>query len=285
MVTCSKICWREGDTVKYLLLCLFGVPMALCAADRFLLAADTQVIEVNRQGRVTDLLEPRGHTGIYAASRLPDGGIAYVHKLGLAVFDKSKRLVMEHAALRGPMGSEANGVEVLNGGSQFALLDSGVNEIRFVDRRGAVVSRTPLPDRSADPLHFRYRVISQARDGNAFWVVQSEQNTLLKVESGTGNILSKIDLAPHLATSAAPHRAFAVREAANGDMFASKSTVPQLLRFNRAGKNLRSWTADQLGLSCGYFLGIEQAEVPNHDATRSSAVMWISVCASRCERP
>lgn len=29
-----------------------------------------------------------------------------------------------------------------------------------------------------------------------------------------------------------------------------------------------------------YFLGIEQAEVPNHDATRSSAVMWIRVCAS-----
>jgi len=112
------------------------------AEERYLLAADNQVIEINREGKVTDHLKHPGHGGIYDAWRLPDGGIAYAHKGGLAVFDAAKKLVLEHKAVAGAKGAEANSVAVLEGGKKFALMDSGVNQIRIVDRNGAIVSET-----------------------------------------------------------------------------------------------------------------------------------------------
>ena len=80
----------------------------LDAEERFLLAADTQVIEINRAGRVTDLWKHAGHDGIYDAWRLPDGGMAYAHRGGLAVCDVAKKLVMEHASRPGSKGTESN---------------------------------------------------------------------------------------------------------------------------------------------------------------------------------
>ena len=118
----------------------FGLDASARAEERYLLAADNQVIEIDRSGKVTDLLKHPGHGGIYDAARLPDGGIAYAHRGGLAVFDAEKKLVMEHKARAGEKGTEADSVAVLEGGKKFALMDSGVSQIRIVDRTGAVVS-------------------------------------------------------------------------------------------------------------------------------------------------
>ncbi len=89
-------------------LILWLVAGVLRAEDRFLLAADQQVIEINRAGRVLDVLKHPGHSGIYDAWRLPDGGIAYSHRGGLAVFDRAKKLILDHAARPGSQGVEAN---------------------------------------------------------------------------------------------------------------------------------------------------------------------------------
>jgi len=72
---------------------------SLLAEERYLLAADNQVIEIDRGGKVVSVLKHPGHGGIYDAWRLPDGGIAYAHRGGLAVFDAAKKLVMEHKAV------------------------------------------------------------------------------------------------------------------------------------------------------------------------------------------
>ena len=79
-------------------LAVLAVAMPSLAEERFLLAAENQVIEINRAGRVTSILKHPGHGNIWEAWRLPDGGIFYVHRDGMAVFDKNNRLVMELAA-------------------------------------------------------------------------------------------------------------------------------------------------------------------------------------------
>ena len=139
----------------------------LHAEERFLLAADTQVIEVNRQGHVTEVLRQPGHDGIYDAWRLPDGGIAYAYRGGLAVFDAGKKPVLNVAAQPGSKGAEANSCAVLEEGARFALMDSGASQIRIVDRKGTTISETALPDLDADPLHFRYRMLRATPSGNA----------------------------------------------------------------------------------------------------------------------
>jgi hypothetical protein len=244
----------------------FAIPVLLCASlamqlsaeERFLLAADSQVIEINRAGKVTDLLEHPGHGGIYDAWRLPDGGIAYAHRGGLAVFDAAKKLVLEHAARAGSKGAEANSCAVLEGGAQFALIDSGVCQIRIVDRSGAVVSETPLPDLKDDALHFRYRMIRAAPGENAFWVGQYGRKTLLKVETKTGNILQTIPLHPLLKPSPAVQKCFAMMQPGDGSLFVATSTGCQLLHIDAAGKTKRCWTKEDLGLSCRYLLGMSQ---------------------------
>ena len=183
--------------VKHLLIFLLLTAFAH-AEERYLLAADNQVIEIDRTGKVVSVLKHPGHSGIYDAARLPDGGIAYAHRGGLAVFDAAKKLVMEHKAVAGPKGAEANSVAVLEGGKKFALMDSGVNQIRIVDRNGTIVSETPLPDLKEDPLHFRYRMIREVPGANAFWVGQYGRKTVLKVEKGTGRLLQTIPLDPLL---------------------------------------------------------------------------------------
>jgi hypothetical protein len=232
-------------------------PLAMHSEERFLLAADNQVIEINRAGKVTDLLKHPGHGGIYDARRLPDGGIAYAHKGGLAVFDAKKKLVLEHHARAGSKGAEANSVAVLKDGSEFALMDSGVSQIRIVDRQGRIISETPLPDLSDDPLHFRYRMIREVRGEQAFWVGQYGRRTVLKVEAKTGRVLRSIPLDPLLTASPTVKKAFAVIEVEDGSLFVATSTGCQLLHMTADGKKLSCWTKEELGLSCRYLLGMQ----------------------------
>ncbi|MBK8037423.1 MAG: DUF1592 domain-containing protein [Verrucomicrobiaceae bacterium] len=230
---------------------------ALHAAD-FLLAADNQVIEIDRSGKVVSILKHPGHGGIYDAARLPDGGIAYAHRGGLAVFDAAKKLVMEHKARPGNKGAEANSVAVLDGGKTFALMDSGVNQIRIVDRSGTVVSETPLPDLKDDPLHFRYRMIREVPGANAFWVGQYGRKTVLKVEKGTGRVLQSLPLDPLLKPSSTVKKAFATLQDADGSLWVATSTGCQLLHVAANGQKLGCWTIEDLGLQCRYLLGMSR---------------------------
>jgi len=228
------------------------------AEEHYLLAADNQVVEINRAGKVTDLLKHPGHGGIYDAWRLPDGGIAYAHKGGLAVFDAAKKLVMEHKARESAKGVEVNSVAVLEGGRKFAVMDSGVSQIRIVDRSGAIVSETPLPDLKDDPLHFRYRMIRDMPGANAFWVGQYGRKTVLKVEAGTGRVLQTIPLDPLVKPSPTVKKAFDVLQVADGSLWVSTSTGCQLLHLSADGKKLGCWTIEDLDLKCRYLLGMSR---------------------------
>ena len=244
----------------------FAITLAVCLGliasaqgeERYLLAADNQVIEIDRSGKVTDLLKHPGHGGIYDAARLPDGGIAYAHRGGLAVFDAEKKLVMEHKARAGEKGTEADSVAVLEGGKKFALMDSGVNQIRIVDRSGAVVSETPLPELKDDPVHFRYRTIREVPGENAFWVGQYARKTVLKVETATGRVLQTIPLDPLLKSSPTVKKAFAALPAKDGSLWVATSTGCQLLHLDAAGKKLGVWSIEDLGLKCLFLLGMAQ---------------------------
>jgi hypothetical protein len=231
--------------------------MTLQAEERFLLAADTQVIEVNREGKVTDVLKHPGHTGIYDAWRLPNGGIAYVHRGGLAVFDGLKRLVMQHAASGGERHAEANSCAVWDGGSRFAFVDSAANQICTLDRTGALLGITPLPDLSEDPIHFRYRTIRALPFENAFWVCQYGRKTVLKVGSGDGNILQSMAIDPMLTHTGTVKKAFGIVQSIDGSLLVSTSTGCQLLRLDKDGNKLACWTAQNLGISCRYLLGLQ----------------------------
>jgi hypothetical protein len=240
---------------------LFALAFICCKAhteERYLLAADNQVIEINREGRVTDRLKHPGHGGIYDARRLPDGGIAYAHKGGLAVFDAAKKLVLDHKAVAGANGAEANSVAVLEGGKKFALMDSGVSQIRIVDRSGAIVSETPLPDLKDDPLHFRYRMIREVPGTNAFWVGQYGRKAVLKVETGTGRVLQTIPIDPLLKPSPTVKKAFDVLQVADGSLWFSTSTGCQVLHLSADGKKLGCWTNEDLDLKCRYLLGMSR---------------------------
>jgi hypothetical protein len=239
-------------------LLVFTINCKASAEERFLLAADTQVIEINRAGKVTDLLKHPGHGGTYDAWRLPDGGIAYAHKGGLAVFDAAKKLLMEHKASASAKGAEANSLALLEGGQKFALMDSGVSQIRIVDRSGAVVSETPLPDLSGDPLHFRYRMIREVPGAKAFWVGQYGRKTVLQVETETGRVLQTIPLDPLLKPSPTVKKAFAMLPVEDGSLWVSTSTGCQLLHLDASGKKLGCWTIEDLGLRCRYLLGMSR---------------------------
>jgi hypothetical protein len=243
--------------VKNLLFFLLATSFAH-AEEHYLLAADTQVIEINRAGKVLAVWKHPGHGGIYDAARLPDGGIAYAHRGGLAVFDSAKKLVLDHKAVAGAKGAEANSVAVLEGGRKFALMDSGVNQIRIVDQSGKVVSETPLPDLKDDPLHFRYRMIREVPGANAFWVGQYGRKTVLKVEIGTGRVLQTIPLDPLLKPSPTVKKAFATLQAEDGSLWVTTSTGCQLLHLDAAGQKLGCWTKEDLGLQCRYTLGISR---------------------------
>lgn len=249
-----KICLLFPSSFLFLILSVSVV----CAEERFLLAADNQVIEINRAGLVKEVLKHPGHSGIYDAWRLPDGGIAYAHRGGLAVFDASKKLVLEHSARRGDKGAEANSCAVLNGGMRFALMDSGVCQIRIVDRSGAVISETPLPDLKDEALHFRYRMIREVPGENAFWVGQYGRKTLLKIEMPSGRLVKTIPLETLLKPSQAVQKCFAMMQPGDGSLFASTSSGCQLLHLDVEGKRLSCWTAEELGLSCRYLLGMQR---------------------------
>ena len=234
---------------------LLGI--SLHAEERFLLAADTQVIEINRAGRVTEVLRHPGHDGIYDAWRLPDGGAAYAHRGGLAVYDAAKKLVLEHSSRPGSKGAESNSCAVLDGGARFALMDSGVCQIRIVDRSGIVVSETALPDLKDDPLHFRYRMIRTVPGESAFWVGQYGRKTLLKVDMPDGRLARTIPLESLLKPSRDTQKAFAIMQPGDGSLFVSTSTGCQLLHLDAHGNPLSCWTAKELGLSCKYLLGMQ----------------------------
>ena len=239
------------------LMAAFGLCVA-SGEERFLLAADNQVLEVNREGQVTDSITRQGHSGIYEAWRLPDGGIAYAHKGGLAVFDAQKRLVVSHAVRRGTKGAESNSCAVLAGGERFALVDSGVSQIRVVDRAGTVLSETPLPEIEEGGVHGRYRTIRAVAGESAFWVAQYERTTLLKVQMGSGQVLQSLDLAPLLPPSTRRQKAFGVTPLGDGALWLTTSTGQQLLRLGANGAMERSWSAQELGLACRYLLGTQQ---------------------------
>ncbi len=230
------------------------------ADERMLLAADNQIVEINRAGKVTDSISGQGHSGIYEAWRLPDGGIAYAHKGGLAVFDRQKNLVLAHAARKGTKGTEANSCAVINGGECFALMDSGVAQIRVVDRAGHVLSETQLPELAEDALHSRYRTVRLVPGEKAFWVAQYGQRTLLKVAEGTGEILQRLLLDPMLKPTPAGHTAFGVTPLPGGMLWVATSTGKQLLKLTARGEVERSWSAQELGLTCRYLLGTQQLE-------------------------
>lgn len=230
------------------------------AEERMLLAADNQVVEINRLGKVTDSLAKQGHSGIYEAWRLPDGGIAYAHKGGLAVFDRQKNLVLSHPARNGTKGTEANSCAVMDGGARFALMDSGVAQIRVVDRAGHVLSETQLPELTEDSLHSRYRTVRLVPGEKAFWVAQYGRRTLLKVAEGTGEILQSLLLDPMLKPTPAGHTAFGVTPLQGGVLWVATSTGKQLLKLNGKGEVERSWSAQELGLKCRYLLGTQQLE-------------------------
>ncbi len=253
-VTTAMRWWKK---VACFILVFGFLASSLPAEERFLLAADNQVLEINRAGRVKDVLKHPGHSGIYDAWRLPDGGIAYAHRGGLAVFDAAKKLVLEHAARGGSEGAEANSVAVLDGGARFALMDSGVCRIRIVDRNGTVVGETPLPELPGEPLHFRYRMIREVSGESAFWVGQYGRKTLLKVEKSTGRLLRTIPLEPLLKPSPTVQKAFAMVPSKADSLFVSTSTGCQLLRVDAQGKMLNCWTAAELGLACKYLLGLQ----------------------------
>jgi hypothetical protein len=231
------------------------------AAERFLLAAGHQVVEVDRSGKVTEILRYPGHTLIYDAWRLPGGGIAYAHRRGLALFDKAGKLILDHASVHGPTGQEADGITVLDNGNQFALLDTGAGEIRVVSRGGTVLSQTPLPALGGDPLHSRYRVVRQSRAGNAFWISQFSRRKVLRIERGTGKILSSIELDPHLDPPASAHKSFAIIDPGDGTLLITSATGKQILRFSAEGKFQSSWNASKLGISCASTLGVQS--LPN----------------------
>jgi len=233
--------------------------LPLQGAERLLLAAENQVIEVDRAGRVTAVLKHPGHSAIWDAWRLPDGGIAYVHKLGLAVFDANRKLVLEHASIPGKLGVQSSGLAVLQQGQRFALLDSGAGEIRVVDREGRLISRTPIPDLGSDPLFSRYRMLRESRRKGAFWLVQYDRNTLLEVETGTGRILSTVPLAPHLNPNPpATHHAFASLTPGDGSLYATTATGLQILHLDAKQNRLASWTAADLGIATRYLLGMQK---------------------------
>jgi hypothetical protein len=249
---------------------LFCLPPILCliapptpAEERFLLAGENQVIEVNRAGRVTHVLKYPGHRGIWDAWRLPDGGIFYTHRDGVALFDKNNRLVMEHPSARRGNEAQSPGGAVLDGGKHFAILDSVAAEIRVVDRNGAVVSRTPVPDLRPDSVFSHYRMIRRSARGNSFWLAQYGRKTVVEVEAGTGKILSKIELAEHLVKAPGQHFAFATLEPGDGSLYVTTATGLQMLRFDAKRNRTGSWTAADLGLVTRYLLGMQRLDNGN----------------------
>jgi hypothetical protein len=238
--------WRAVSTVQ--------------GEERMLLAADNQVVEINRAGRVTDLVAGKGHGGIYDVWRLPDGGIAYAHSKGLAVFDAEKNLVVAHPARAGSKGTEANGCAVLDGGARFAMVDAGVNQIRVVDRTGAVCGETSLPALEELPTHARYRTIRAVAGERAFWVAQYSRKTLLKVEEGTGRVLESRDLG-ELLKPAVSGPVFSSVVIPGGAMWVATSTGRQLVKLGEGVE--RVLTAGELGLKCRYLLGTQQLENGN----------------------
>jgi hypothetical protein len=253
----STIPWRGSLSHLIGVAAFLLLPSALQGREGYLLGADNQVIEIDRSGKVTTVRQHPGHGGIYDAWRLPDGGLAYVHRGGLAIFDASGKMVTEHPAPPGSKGAEANSVAVLAGGEKFALMDSGVSRIRILNRAGTVLSETPLPDLQEDPLHFRYRMIREVPDANAFWVAQYGRKTVLKVESGTGRILQTIPLEPLLKPSPSVQKAFAALPARDGSLWVTTSTGCQLLHLDATGAKLGCWTIADLGLQCRYLLGMD----------------------------
>lgn len=249
--------WTNGAVAA---LCWLVSTHCVMADERMLLAADNQVVEINRSGAVTDLISKQGHSGIYDAWRLPDGGIAYAHKGGLAVFNRHKTLVLAHAARNSTRGTEANSCAVLDGGACFALMDSGVAQIRVVNRKGEVLSETQLPELAEDALHSRYRTVRVAPEGKAFWVAQYGKRTLLKVGDGTGEILQRLSLDPMLQPTSANHMAFGVTPLRDGALWVATSTGKQLLKLARNGDVAYAWTAQELGLKCRYLLGTQQLQ-------------------------
>ncbi len=243
------------------ILCYFSVlflsVLSTKAEERILIAADNQVIEINRAGKVLDIIKFPGQDGVYDAWRLPDGGIVYIHRLGLTLLDANKKVVMEHKAVVGAKGAEINSVDVLEGGAKFAVMESGINKILIIDRKDRVSDSISLPDLSDQDIHFRYRMIRKVNGEEAFFVAQKGSKTLIKVDMKTGNILKSLPLDPYLKPSAVTHKGYAAILANDGSKFTSTSDGCQIIHIGANDKLLSCWTKEDLGLSCRYFTGLQ----------------------------
>jgi hypothetical protein len=239
-------------------LLILSLALSLHAEERFLLAADNQVIEINRAGKVTDLLKHPGHGGIYDAWRLPDGGIAYAHRGGLAVFDAAKKLVLDHKARA---GSQRRGGKQLRGARRRCAVRAH-GQRRLPDpHRGS--QRCRRERNTAARSQRRCAAFSLSHDPrrageNAFWVGQYGRKTLLKVETKTGKLLQSIALDPLLKPTPTVKKAFAMLQPGDGSLFVATSTGCQLLHIDAAGKTKHCWTKEDLGISCRYLLGMSQ---------------------------
>lgn len=128
------------------------------AAKRFLLAADNQGIENDRSSKVVYILRHPRHGGIYDAARLPDGGIAYAHRGGLAVFDAAKKLVMQHKARPDNKSAEPNSVTALDGGKTCALIFSGLSHRNPNTAAGIAGNQTAI---ATEQVHHRPGALSR----------------------------------------------------------------------------------------------------------------------------
>lgn len=226
--------------------------LPLGAEERYLLAAGHQVVEVNRDGVVTATLRHPGHVGIYDAWRLPDGGIAYAHRKGLAVFDAQQRLLLEY-----PAATEADGIAILAEGASFALLDAGSGEIVTVNRRNEVLGRTPLPKLGEDPVHSRYRQLRSLRGGKEFLVGQFGRRRVLQVEAGTGRILATLELDPLLDAPRDAHKAFGLLPRHDGGLIVTTGPGQQILRFDARFRPVPWATPVELRSTCSSYLGVQ----------------------------
>lgn len=226
--------------------------------ERMLLAAFNQLIEIDRSGQIHKIYETEGHVGIYDAWKCPDGSIFYPHKKGVAWMDESGEIFMEHAAQKTPHGLEINGCCPYENGDSFAFIDSGVPEIRVINRKGDVLSKTPLPLYGKN-AHVRYRTLRKVQDEKAFWVCQLTTQTLLKVEEATGNIVDKKDISKLLPRTKSK-KLFGVTSINPEGYICTTGPGKQLVHLDQHLNVKYAKNQQDLQLNCRYFLGTQKLD-------------------------
>ncbi len=255
---------RIMKTMRTVMVLLYAICISCTDVEEgILLAAGNQLIEVNRDGEVLDIIKFPDQDGIYDAWRLPDGGVVYVHRLGLVLLDAENNILMEHKAVKGREGAEINSVEVLDGGEKFAVMESGINKILIIDRNDKVLNSIALPDLTKEHPHFRYRMIRKVNGEDAFWVAQKRRKTLVKVNYNSGRIHKEIYLDSYLKPSAQKDQCSAVVQAPDGSLYTTTSDGRRIVHIGKDGKLISRWTSEDLGISTRQFEGMQLLENGN----------------------